>query len=57
MIQMTFTKAIIEHFPKRPGQTGGDYLAEIKALTPQDREYFKAEFAKIGIEVTLQVQP
>ena len=57
MIQMSFTKAIIETFPKRPGQTMADYMAEIKALTPQDRAYFKAEFAKIGIEVTLQVQP
>ena len=56
MIQMSFTKAIIEIFPKRPSQTMADYMAEIKALTPQDREYFKAEFAKIGIEIT-GVQP
>jgi len=52
MIQMSFTKAIIETFPKRPDQTMADYGAEIRALTPQDRAYFKAEFAKIGIEIT-----
>ena len=57
MIQMSFTKAIVEHFGKRPSQSASEFMQEIKALTPQDREYFKAEFAKIGIEVILQVQP
>ena len=51
MAQMTFTKAINEFFGKKPGQTLMELQAEIKALTPEDREYFKREFAKVGIEV------
>lgn len=47
-MQMTFTKAIVEFFGKKPGQTLPEFMQEIKALTPADRAYFKAEFAKIG---------
>ena len=52
MIQMSFTKAIVEHFGKKQGQSTHEFMEEIKALTPADREWFKAEFAKIGIEIT-----
>jgi hypothetical protein len=52
MIQMSFTKAIIETFKRLPSQTTHDFVEEIKALSPADREWFKAEFAKIGIEIT-----
>lgn len=51
MQQMTFTKAIVEFFGKKPGQSTTDFMAEIKALTEADRAYFKAEFAKIGVEI------
>jgi hypothetical protein len=51
MQQKTFTKAINEFFGKKPGQTLMELQAEIKALTIEDREYFKREFLKIGIEV------
>jgi|KBSSwiStaDraftv2_1062776.scaffolds.fasta_scaffold414991_4 hypothetical protein len=52
MQQMTFTKAINEFFGKKPGQTLMELQAEIKALTPEDRDYFKREFRKVDIEVT-----
>lgn len=51
MIQSTFTKAILEFFGKKPGQTLQDFQVELKALTSEDREYFKREFEKIGIQI------
>jgi hypothetical protein len=51
MIQMSFTKAIVEYFGKRPTQSTGEFMQEIKALSPQDRAWFKAEFAKMGWEI------
>jgi hypothetical protein len=52
MIQMSFTKAIVEHLGRKQGQSTHEFMEEIKALTPADREWFKVEFAKIGIEIT-----
>lgn len=51
MQQMTFTKAIVEFFGKKEGQSPGQLMQEIKALTPEDRAYFKREFVKVGIEI------
>jgi hypothetical protein len=50
-MQMSFTKAIVEYFGKKPGQSTGEFMQEIKNLTPEDRLYFKQEFAKVGIEI------
>lgn len=52
MIQMTFTKAMMDFFGRLPGQSVGDFANELKALTVVDREYFKREFRKINIEIT-----
>jgi hypothetical protein len=52
MEQMTFTKAVSEHFGKKPNQTAAEFMQEIRALTPEDREALKKEFAKIGVEIT-----
>lgn len=51
MRTMTFTTAIISFFGKRPGQTLMELQAEITALTPEDRKWFKWEFRKVGIEI------
>jgi hypothetical protein len=51
MQQMTFTKALKEYFGFKPGQNLTEFMGEIKALTIEDREYFKREFAKVGIEI------
>lgn len=48
---VSFTKAVLDYFGKRPNQTAMELQAELKALTPEDREYFKREFSKIGVEV------
>ena len=50
-MQITFTKAIVEYFGKKPGQTTNEFMQELKALTDEDRAYFKREFAKIGYEI------
>ena len=51
MEQMSLTAALNKHFGKKVGQTMSEFSAEIKTLTPEDREYFKKEFAKIGVEI------
>lgn len=48
---ISFTKAIVDYFGKKPGQTLQEFQGEIKALTPEDRAYFIREFKKAGIEV------
>lgn len=48
---VSFTKAVLDFFGKKPNQTAMELQQELKALTPDDREYFKREFAKVGIEV------
>ena len=45
---ISFTKAILEYFGKKPGQNAMDLQAEIKALTTEDREYLKREFLNPG---------
>lgn len=52
MTQKTFVTALKDFFGYKPGQTAMEFVAEVKALSPDDRAYFKAEFAKIGIEIT-----
>jgi hypothetical protein len=51
MQQMTFTAACNNYFGRKPGQNLGEFQQELKALNTEDREYFKREFAKIGIEI------
>jgi len=51
MIQSSLTKAFKEYFGFKPGQNLTDFMQELKALTVEDREYFKREFAKVGYEI------
>lgn len=50
-MQMTFPKAFAQFFGKKPGQDLREFMAELKALTPEDLKYFRREFLKIGIEI------
>jgi hypothetical protein len=52
MKQMTLTTACKDYFGYKPGQTLGEFMQEVKALTTDDREYFKREFLKVGYEIT-----
>ena len=51
MKQLTFTKAIIDTFGRREGQSLADFQAELKVLSIEDRAYFLTQFAKIDIEI------
>jgi hypothetical protein len=42
-----------QFFGQLPGQGFAQFAAEIKALTPADREYFVAEFNKAGMPTIL----
>lgn len=52
MQRSTFTKACKDYFGYKSGQNLTDFMAEIKALSPEDRAYFKREFVKAGYEIT-----
>lgn len=52
MEKKSFVAACNSFFGRLPGQTLGDFQAELKTLDTNDRAYFVREFAKIGIEVT-----
>lgn len=51
MAQKSLLAAMREYFGFRPGQGLGDFSNEIKALTPDDRAYFEAEFKKAGYDI------
>lgn len=50
-MSVSFTKAVNEFFGRKPGQSLQEFQQELKALSPEDRAYFKREFAKIGVEI------
>ena len=48
---MSFTAACKHYFGYRQGQTLGEFMAEIKELTTEDRAYLTKLFPSIGIEI------
>ena len=54
----SFTKACMDFFGKLPGQSTQEFAVEIRKVkaNPVDYDYFVAEFAKIGVEVTSDVR-
>ena len=51
MIRSTLTKALKDYFGYKPNQNLTEFMGEIKQLTPEDKAYFKREFAKVGYEI------
>lgn len=49
---MSFIAACKDYFGMKEGQTLSDFMTEIKALTTQDREDLKKEFARIGYQIS-----
>lgn len=47
-MKATFTKAMMQFFGKLPGQTLGQFADELKALSAEDRAYFKAGLEQNG---------
>ena len=51
MKQMSFVAAMKDYFGLRDGQTPMDFLKEIKALTDDDKAWFRANLPSVGYEV------
>lgn len=51
MQELTFVKAVMEYFGRKPGQTAGEMLAELKQLTEEDRNYFIELFKTVNIKI------
>jgi hypothetical protein len=49
--EKSFVAAMMDFFGRKPGQTMGDFSAELRALTPQDREYFTAGLEQNGYKI------
>lgn len=51
MKQLTLIAAMRDYFGILPGKTSMDFMAEIKALTAADRDWFKANLPNVGYEI------
>lgn len=51
MKKLTFVAAMKDYFGLLPNETNTDFMAEIKALTPEDRAQFTAMLATVGYEI------
>ena len=51
MKKMTFVAALRDYFGYLPNQGASDFLKELKALTPKDKEDYKAMLATVGYEI------
>jgi hypothetical protein len=51
MEKKTFAVACRGFFGFKEGQTTGDFMKEMKELTPKDRAEFSEMFKTIGIEI------
>jgi len=54
-MKIGFTKAMSDFFGRKPGQSVGEFGAELKTLDQNDREYFVREFKKIGWDVEMPI--
>lgn len=52
MKTMTFLTAMRDYFGMKPGQTAMEFMQEIKALNTAERDWFKANLATVGYEIT-----
>lgn len=45
---MTFTVAMLDYFGKHPNQTNLGFMTEIKALSPEERQFFVDNLPSVG---------
>lgn len=55
MKQMSFVEAMKDYFGFLSGQNMSQFFAELKVLSPAEREWFKKELATVGYEVVAKV--
>lgn len=51
MQKFAFMAACRHYFGLKPQQTLSEFAQEVKALSDEDRAWFKREFVKVGYEV------
>lgn len=51
MKKMTFIQSMKDYFGLREGKTNIDFMQEIKALSDEDKAWFRAELPKVGYEI------
>lgn len=49
----SFMGRILAYYGRRAGQSAGEFSAEIRALTDDDKRWFVAEFNKMGLPTDL----
>jgi hypothetical protein len=49
--KLTFAAAMKDYFGYQPGKTATDFMQEIKALTPEDKAWFRANLPSVGYEI------
>lgn len=48
--RMSFVTAMLDYFGKN-GKSSVEFMAEMKALTPDDRKWFEANLPSVGYEI------
>jgi len=51
MKDMTFLSAMREYFGMKASQTAMEFMQEIKALTSEERDWFKVNLATVGYNI------
>ena len=49
---MSFTAACKDYFGSKPGQSLGEFMAEVRALTEKDKGELTAMFPSVGYSIT-----
>lgn len=55
MKEMSFVEAMKDYFGFLPGQNMSQFFAELKVLTPDERQWFKDNLATVGYKVVAKV--
>jgi hypothetical protein len=48
---MSFAAAMLDYFGKKQGESSLEFMAEMKALTPEDKAWFRANLPSVGYEI------
>ena len=56
-IQKSFTAAMRDYFGFREGKTLQDFSQELRALTPQEKDWFKEQLETVGYEIVAPQSP
>ena len=51
MKKMTFVAAMKDYFGYKTGQTPTSFMQEMKALTDEDKAWFRANLPSVGYEI------